>query len=96
MATLSQTVAKGVRVYEAEVTLPTASGTVTAVSIPANCMVLAAGAVITEACAGSSAHVADLSIGLYHRVQLLLIPLTLFQLLLVQALLVRLVSTLLS
>jgi hypothetical protein len=63
MATLSQTVAKGVRVYEAEVTLPTASGTVTAVSIPANCMVLAAGAVITEACAGSSAHVADLSIG---------------------------------
>ena len=60
MATLSQTVVKGVRVYEAEVTLPTASGTVTAVSIPANCMVLAAGAVITEACAGSSAHTADL------------------------------------
>jgi hypothetical protein len=63
MATLSQTVAKGVRVYEAEVTLPTASGTVTAISIPADCMVLAAGAVITEACAGSTAHVADLSIG---------------------------------
>lgn len=63
MATLSQTVAKGVRVYEAEVTLPTASGTVTAISIPANSMVLAAGAVITEACAGSTAHTADLSIG---------------------------------
>lgn len=63
MATLSQTVAKGVRVYEAEVTLPTASGTVTAISIPANSMVLAAGAVITQACAGSTAHVADLSIG---------------------------------
>ena len=63
MATLSQTVAKGARLYEAEVTLPTASGTVTAVSIPANSLVLSAGAVITEACAGSAAHVADLSIG---------------------------------
>ena len=63
MATLSQTVAKGARLYEAEVTLPTASGTVTAVSIPANSLVLSAGVVMTEACAGSSAHVADLSIG---------------------------------
>jgi len=63
MAVLSQSVAKGVRVYEAEVTLPTASGTVTAISIPANCLVLSAGCVVTEACAGSSAHVADLSIG---------------------------------
>jgi len=63
MAVLSQSVAKGVRVYEAEVTLPTASGTVTAVSIPANCLVLSAGCVVTEACAGSTAHVADLSIG---------------------------------
>src|SRR6056300_1202476 len=63
MAVLSQSVAKGVRVYEAEVTLPTASGTVTAISIPANCLVLSAGCVVSEACAGSSAHVADLSIG---------------------------------
>ncbi|MDB3999879.1 hypothetical protein N9446_00910 [bacterium] len=63
MAVLSQSVAKGVRVYEAEVTLPTASGTVTAVSIPANCLVLSAGCVVTEACAGSSGHAADLSIG---------------------------------
>ena len=63
MATLSQTVAKGARLYEAEVTLPTASGTVTAVSIPANSLVLSAGVVMTQACAGSSAHVADLSIG---------------------------------
>ena len=63
MATLSQTVAKGARLYEAEVTLPTASGTVTAVSIPANSLVLSAGVVMTQACAGSTAHVADLSIG---------------------------------
>jgi hypothetical protein len=65
MAVLSQSVAKGVRVYEAEVTLPT-TGTavpVEAISIPANCLVLSAGVVITEACAGSTAHVADLSIG---------------------------------
>jgi len=63
MATLSQSVAKLPRIYEAEVTLPTASGTVTAVSLPANSLVLAAGVVVTEACAGSTAHVADLSIG---------------------------------
>lgn len=63
MGTLSQTVAKGARLYEAEVTLPTASGTVTAVSLPANCLVLSAGCVVTEAVAGSSAHTADLSIG---------------------------------
>lgn len=63
MGTLSQTVAKGARLYEAEVTLPTASGTVTAVSLPANCLVLSAGCVVTEAVAGSTAHTADLSIG---------------------------------
>ena len=63
MGTLSQTVAKGARLYEAEVTLPTASGTVEAVSLPANCLVLSAGCVVTEAVAGSSAHTADLSIG---------------------------------
>lgn len=60
---LSNTVAKLGRLVEAEVTLPTASGTVTAVSLPANCVVLAAGAVVTEACAGSTAHAFDLSIG---------------------------------
>lgn len=63
MATLSQTVAKTGRIVEKEVTLPTASGTVEAVSVPANSVVLAAGAVVTEAVAGSSAHVFDISIG---------------------------------
>lgn len=63
MATLSQTVAKVGRLVEAEVTLPTASGTVTAVTVPANSVVLAAGAVVTEAVAGSTAHVFDISIG---------------------------------
>ena len=60
---LSNTVAKLARIVEAEVTLPTASGTVTAVSVPANSVVLAAGAVVTEAVAGSTAHAFDLSIG---------------------------------
>ena len=36
MATLSQTLAKLARVVEAEVTMPTASGTVAAISLPAN------------------------------------------------------------
>lgn len=63
MATLSQTVAKLGRIVEAEVTLPTASGTVEAISLPANSVVLAAGAVVTEAVAGSTAHAFDLSIG---------------------------------
>lgn len=63
MATLSQTVAKVGRLVEAEVTLPTASGTVTAVTVPANSVVLAAGAVVTEAVAGSTAHAFDISIG---------------------------------
>lgn len=63
MATLSQTVAKLGRLVEAEVTLPTASGTVEAVALPANSVVLAAGAVVTEAVAGSTAHAFDLSIG---------------------------------
>jgi len=60
---LSNTVAKLGRLVEDEVTLPTASGTVQAVSLPANCVVLAAGAVVTEAVAGSTAHAFDLSIG---------------------------------
>lgn len=63
MATLSQTLAKLARIVEAEVTMPTASGTVQAISLPANCIVLAAGGVVTQAAAGSSAHVFDLSIG---------------------------------
>lgn len=63
MATLSQSVAKLGRVVEAEVTMPTASGTVEAISLPANCVVLAAGAVVTEANAGATAHTFDLSIG---------------------------------
>ena len=63
MATLSQTVAKLARVVEANVTLPFASGTVTAVSLPANCVVLAAGVVTTAAIAGSTGYTIDLSIG---------------------------------
>ena len=60
---LSNTVAKLARIVEAEVTMPTASGTVTAISVPANSVVLAAGAVVTEASAGATAHVFDISIG---------------------------------
>lgn len=63
MATLSQTAAKIGRIVEKEVTLPTASGTVEGISLPANCVVMAAGAVVTEAVAGSTAHTFDLSIG---------------------------------
>jgi len=63
MATLSQTVAKLARVVEANVTLPFASGTVTAVSLPANCVVLAAGVVTTVAIAGSTGYTIDLSVG---------------------------------
>ena len=44
MATLSQTVAPLVRVMEATVTMPTASGTVEAISIPADCVVIGAAA----------------------------------------------------
>lgn len=62
MATLSQTVAKLARVVEATVTLPTASGTVTAISLPANCLVLAAGVVTTTAIAGSTGYTIDLSV----------------------------------
>ena len=62
MANLSQTVAKLARVVEATVTLPTASGTVTAVSLPANCLVLAAGVVTTAAIAGSTGYTIDLSV----------------------------------
>jgi len=60
---LSQTVAKLARVVEATVTLPTTSGTVAAVSLPAGCVVLAAGVVTTQAIAGSTGYVIDLSIG---------------------------------
>ena len=63
MATLSQTVAKLGRLVEAEVTLPTATGTVNSVTIPANSVVLSAGAVVTEAVAGSSAHTFNLDLG---------------------------------
>jgi len=63
MATLSQTVAKLARVVEAEVALPFSSGTVTAVSLPANCVVLAAGVVTTVAIAGSTGYTIDLSVG---------------------------------
>ena len=63
MANLSQTVAKLARVVEKEVTLPTTSGTVEAVSLPAGCVVLAAGVVTTQAIAGSTGYVIDLSIG---------------------------------
>lgn len=63
MANLSQTVAKLARLVEATVTLPTASGTVAAVSLPANCLVLSAGVVTTTAIAGSTGYTIDLSIG---------------------------------
>ena len=63
MANLSQTVAKLARVVEATVTLPTTSGTVAAVSLPAGCVVLAAGVVTTTAIAGSTGYTIDLSIG---------------------------------
>lgn len=62
MANLSQTVAKLARVVEATVTLPTASGTVTAISLPANCLVLSAGVVTTTAIAGSTGYTIDLSV----------------------------------
>ena len=62
MATLSQTVAKLARLVEATVTLPTASGTVTAISLPANCLVLSAGVVTTVALAGSTGYTVDLSV----------------------------------
>ena len=60
---LSQTVAKLARVVEATVTLPATSGTVAAVSLPAGCVVLAAGVVTTTAIAGSTGYTIDLSIG---------------------------------
>lgn len=63
MANLSQTVAKLARVVEKEVTLPTTSGTVEAISLPAGCVVLAAGVVTTTAIAGSTGYTIDLSIG---------------------------------
>jgi hypothetical protein len=59
---LSQTVAKLARVVEADVTLPTSSGTATGISLPANCLVLAAGMVVTTAVAGSTGYTADLSV----------------------------------
>ena len=62
MANLSQTVAKLARVVEATVTLPTTSGTVTAISLPANCLVLSAGVVTTKAIAGSTGYTIDLSV----------------------------------
>jgi hypothetical protein len=62
MANLSQTVAKLPRLVEATVTLPTASGTVTAISLPANSLVLAAGVVTTVALAGSTGYTIDLSV----------------------------------
>jgi hypothetical protein len=63
MANLSQTVAKLARVVEKEVTLPTTSGTIEAISLPAGCVVLAAGVVTTAAIAGSTGYTIDLSIG---------------------------------
>lgn len=60
---LSQTVAKLARVVEATVTLPTTSGTVEAIKLPAGCVVLAAGVVTTTAIAGSTGYTIDLSIG---------------------------------
>ena len=60
---LSPTVAPQAMLVEKEVTMPTASGTVTGISLDANTMVIAAGAVVTEAAAGSTAHTFDLSIG---------------------------------
>jgi hypothetical protein len=63
MATLSQTVAKLGRLVEAEVTLPTATGTVNSVTIPANSVVLSAGAVVTQAVTGSTAHTFNLDLG---------------------------------
>jgi len=62
MANLSQTVAKLPRLVEANVTLPTTSGTVTAISLPANSLVLAAGVVTTVALAGSTGYTIDLSV----------------------------------
>lgn len=63
MATLSQTVAKLPRLVEKDVTLPTSSGTVEGVALPANSLVLAAGVVVKTAVAGSTGYVFDLSIG---------------------------------
>ena len=63
MANLSQTVAKLARVVEKEVTLPTTSGTIEAISLPAGCVVLAAGVVTTTAIAGSTGYTIDLSVG---------------------------------
>ena len=63
MANLSQTVAKLARVVEKEVTLPTTSGTIEAISLPAGCVVLATGVVTTAAIAGSAGYTIDLSIG---------------------------------
>jgi uncharacterized membrane protein len=63
MATLSQTVAKLARLVEANVTLPASSSTVEAISLPAGCVVLAAGVVTTTAIAGSTGYTIDLSIG---------------------------------
>ncbi len=62
MATLSHTVAKLARLVEANVTLPTTSGTATGISLTANCLVLSAGVVTTTAIAGSTGYVVDLSI----------------------------------
>ena len=63
MATLSQTVAKLARLVEKEVTLPASSGTVEAIALPANCLVLSAGVVTTQAIAGSTGYTIDLSVG---------------------------------
>lgn len=62
MANLSQTVAKLARLVEADVTLPTTSGTATGISLPANCLVLASGVVVTTAVAGSTGYVFDISV----------------------------------
>ena len=60
---LSPTLAPVARLVEAEVTMPTASGTIEAISLDANTIVLAAGGIVTEAAAGSTAHTFDLSVG---------------------------------
>jgi hypothetical protein len=60
---LSPTLAPVARLVEAEVTMATSSGTVTAINLDANTLVIAAGAIVTEAAAGSTAHTFDLSVG---------------------------------
>lgn len=60
---LSPTVAPQARLVEKEVTLATASGTVEGISLDANTLIISAGAIVTEAAAGSTAHTFDLSVG---------------------------------